>query len=170
MQNGEVYPWSGLRKCPRTFRASRMQSAWIGDEESVWQTEKPQFVWSCVTPSWSSRSYPKPMHTFLEHLNTIVRTSPIISRFAVASDLNIPGLYLVHDFISTKEEEELLQAVDSRPWQSLSKRRVQHYGYECCYDIRNINTWHCLGELPSFVSPVLKKKYHHFQILRMLKI
>ncbi|XP_057762678.1 alkylated DNA repair protein ALKBH8 homolog isoform X3 [Arachis stenosperma] len=62
-----------------------------------------------------------------------------------ASELSIPGLYLVHNFISAKEEEELLQAVDSRPWNSLSKRRVQHYGYEFRYDIRNVNTRHCLG-------------------------
>ncbi|KAK7252575.1 hypothetical protein RIF29_36624 [Crotalaria pallida] len=74
-----------------------------------------------------------------------------------ASDLSIPGIYLVHDFISAKEEEELLQAVDCRPWNSLSKRRVQHYGYEFCYDIRNVNTRHCLGELPSFVSPILER-------------
>ncbi|XP_057448873.1 alkylated DNA repair protein ALKBH8 homolog isoform X2 [Lotus japonicus] len=74
-----------------------------------------------------------------------------------ASDLNIPGVYLVHDFITAQEEEELLQAVDCRPWNSLAKRRVQHYGYEFRYDTRNVNTKHRLGELPSFVSPVLER-------------
>ncbi|XP_004512339.1 alkylated DNA repair protein ALKBH8 homolog isoform X2 [Cicer arietinum] len=74
-----------------------------------------------------------------------------------ASDLNIPGIYLVHDFVSAKEEEDLLQAVDSRPWNCLAKRRVQHYGYEFCYDIRNVNTKRCLGELPSFLSPTLER-------------
>lgn len=74
-----------------------------------------------------------------------------------ASDLNIPGLYLLHDFVSATEEEELLQSVDSRPWNSLAKRRVQHYGYEFCYDIRNVNTKRCLGELPSFLSPILER-------------
>lgn len=84
----------------------------------------------------------------------------------VASDLNIPGLYLWHDFVNAKEErvrvstfysdtfqlvcyfvtlrflkelfffiQELLAAVDDRPWNNLSKRRVQHYGYEFCYDV-----------------------------------
>ncbi|KAF3942930.1 hypothetical protein CMV_030463 [Castanea mollissima] len=75
----------------------------------------------------------------------------------VASDLNIPGLYLVHDFVSTKEEEELLASIDERPWKSLAKRRVQHYGYEFCYETRNVNTRQHLGELPSFVSPILEK-------------
>lgn len=75
----------------------------------------------------------------------------------VASDLNIPGLYLWHDFVNAKEERELLAAVDDRPWNNLSKRRVQHYGYEFCYDTRNVNTKEQLGELPSFVSSILKR-------------
>ncbi|KAJ7953307.1 alkylated DNA repair protein alkB-like 8 [Quillaja saponaria] len=74
-----------------------------------------------------------------------------------ASELNIPGIYLVHDFVSSEEEEVLLQAVDGRPWKGLSKRRVQHYGYEFCYDTRNVNTRHRLGELPPFVSPILQR-------------
>ncbi|KAL5550640.1 hypothetical protein UlMin_000816 [Ulmus minor] len=75
----------------------------------------------------------------------------------MASELNIPGLYLLHDFVSVKEEEELLAAVDERPWKNLSKRRVQHYGYEFCYETRNVNTKQQLGELPSFVSPLLER-------------
>ncbi|KAH6820413.1 RNA-binding family protein [Perilla frutescens var. hirtella] len=74
-----------------------------------------------------------------------------------ASDLDIPGLYLMHDFVTAQEEQELLAAVDNRPWSRLAKRRVQHYGYEFCYDIRNVNTSQHLGELPSFMSPVLER-------------
>ncbi|CAA0812022.1 RNA-binding (RRM/RBD/RNP motifs) family protein [Striga hermonthica] len=74
-----------------------------------------------------------------------------------ASDLDIPGLHLVHDFVTDKEEQELLAAVDVRPWQHLAKRRVQHYGYAFCYDIRNVNTNQYMGELPSFLSPVLQR-------------
>ncbi|KAL4592973.1 hypothetical protein LXL04_005982 [Taraxacum kok-saghyz] len=74
-----------------------------------------------------------------------------------ASELNIPGIYLIHDFVSPQEEEQLLAAVDVRPWHSLAKRRVQHYGYEFRYDIRNVNTQHRLGELPSFVACILDK-------------
>ncbi|XP_027360155.1 alkylated DNA repair protein ALKBH8 homolog isoform X2 [Abrus precatorius] len=86
-----------------------------------------------------------------------VLSSDLVPVSLTASDLSIPGIYLVHDFLSAKEEEELLQTVDCRPWNSLSKRRVQHYGYEFCYDTRNVNTRHCLGELPSFVSPILER-------------
>ncbi|XP_010097769.2 alkylated DNA repair protein ALKBH8 homolog [Morus notabilis] len=74
-----------------------------------------------------------------------------------ALELNIPGLYLVHDFVSLQEEQELLAAVDERPWKHLAKRRVQHYGYEFCYQTRNVDSKQQLGELPSFVSPVLEK-------------
>ncbi|KAK1372438.1 alkylated DNA repair protein alkB-like [Heracleum sosnowskyi] len=73
------------------------------------------------------------------------------------SDMNIPGICLIHDFITIEEEKELLAAVDSRPWKSLAKRRVQHYGYEFCYSTRNVNTNQHLGELPSFLSPVLDR-------------
>ncbi|XP_071705507.1 alkylated DNA repair protein ALKBH8 homolog [Rutidosis leptorrhynchoides] len=74
-----------------------------------------------------------------------------------ASELNIPGIYLIHDFVSVQEEQQLLAAVDSRTWHSLAKRRVQHYGYEFRYDIRNVNTQHRLGELPLFVKHILEK-------------
>ncbi|KAK9928326.1 hypothetical protein M0R45_025469 [Rubus argutus] len=37
------------------------------------------------------------------------------------SELNIPGLYLFHDFVTANEEEELLAAVDERPWKILQK-------------------------------------------------
>lgn len=31
--------------------------------------------------------------------------------------------------------QELLAEVDDRPWKSLAKRRVQHYGYEFLYEV-----------------------------------
>ncbi|GAV73055.1 2OG-FeII_Oxy_2 domain-containing protein [Cephalotus follicularis] len=71
-----------------------------------------------------------------------------------ASVLNIPGLYLLHDFVSAKEEQA---RIDVGSWKSLSKRRVQHYGYEFCYDTRNVDTKQHLGELPSFVSPIIER-------------
>ncbi|XP_010518968.1 PREDICTED: alkylated DNA repair protein alkB homolog 8 isoform X2 [Tarenaya hassleriana] len=75
----------------------------------------------------------------------------------VDSELHIPGLFLVHDFVSAEEEQQLLAAVDARPWIGLAKRRVQHYGYEFCYGTRNVDTKKRLGELPSFVSPILER-------------
>lgn len=74
-----------------------------------------------------------------------------------ASDLGIPGIHLLHDFVTPAQEQELLAAVDARPWKSLAKRRVQHYGYEFLYETRNVNAKHFLGGLPSFVSSILNQ-------------
>ncbi|CAL9028557.1 unnamed protein product [Prunus brigantina] len=85
------------------------------------------------------------------------RVNDSVAVSLLASELNIPGLYLMHDFVTAKEEEEFLAAVDERPWKNLSKRRVQHYGYEFCYETRNVDSRKNLGELPAFVSPILER-------------
>ncbi|XP_073220363.1 alkylated DNA repair protein ALKBH8 homolog isoform X4 [Cicer arietinum] len=72
------------------------------------------------------------------------------------SELGGRSLYIRYSVLQPNPQD-LLQAVDSRPWNCLAKRRVQHYGYEFCYDIRNVNTKRCLGELPSFLSPTLER-------------
>ncbi|XP_058086626.1 alkylated DNA repair protein ALKBH8 homolog isoform X2 [Magnolia sinica] len=86
-----------------------------------------------------------------------VPTDDSISVSSVASELGIPGIHLVHDFITADEEQALLAAVDERPWKRLAKRRVQHYGYEFLYETRNVDAKQFLGELPLFVSPILEK-------------
>lgn len=50
---------------------------------------------------------------------------------ATAEELGIPGLVLAHDFVSQREEQQLLAAIDANEggWVSLAKRRVQHYGF-----------------------------------------
>jgi ubiquinone/menaquinone biosynthesis C-methylase UbiE len=40
----------------------------------------------------------------------------------------IPGLLVVHNFITEEEESDLIVALDNRPWISQLSRRVQHYG------------------------------------------
>lgn len=77
--------------------------------------------------------------------------------FTVSSEMGIPGIFLIHDFVSEQEEHELLAAVDERPWQGLMKRRVQHYGYEFMYKTRNIDTKQYLGQLPVFLSQMLNR-------------
>ncbi|XP_031503381.1 alkylated DNA repair protein ALKBH8 homolog [Nymphaea colorata] len=86
-----------------------------------------------------------------------VKTEKPVPVSLVASDLGIPGIYLWPEFVSKEEEKELLAAVDGRLWKNLAKRRVQHYGYEFLYETRNVDAKKYLGELPSFVCPVLDK-------------
>ncbi|MQL99219.1 hypothetical protein Taro_031939 [Colocasia esculenta] len=74
-----------------------------------------------------------------------------------AAELGVPGVFLVKDFVTAGEEQELVAAVDAGPWKRLAKRRVQHYGYEFLYETRNVDWKQSLGELPSFVSSVLER-------------
>ncbi|CAN6487033.1 unnamed protein product [Victoria cruziana] len=86
----------------------------------------------------------------------VKKEKPVLVSY-VASDLGIPGIYLWHEFVSEGVEKELLAAVADRPWKRLAKRKVQHYGYEFLYETRNVDAKKYLGELPSFVAPVLDK-------------
>jgi alkylated DNA repair protein alkB family protein 8 len=63
---------------------------------------------------------------------------------------NVPGLYLIEEFITEDEEKKLAEAIDKQDWYKLSNRRVQHYGYEFIYGANNINKNNKIGELPSF--------------------
>ncbi|MCO5574040.1 hypothetical protein L7F22_027818 [Adiantum nelumboides] len=77
--------------------------------------------------------------------------------FEEASEMGIPDLYLFKNFVGECEEQELLAAVDEQPWQALSKRRVQHYGYEFQYKIRNVDVMQHMGKLPEFTDMIVKK-------------
>lgn len=41
----------------------------------------------------------------------------------------VPGLIMVEDILSKKEEAELLVKIDEGKWEKLNNRRVQHHGY-----------------------------------------
>eukprot|EP00898_Chlorokybus_atmophyticus_P003773 jgi/Chlat1/4397/Chrsp29S04535 len=66
----------------------------------------------------------------------------------------IQGLRLYKDFITEDEEKMLLAEVGQREWQHLAKRRVQHYGFEFQYKIRNVDVSESLGVLPEFTHPI----------------
>uniref|UniRef100_A0A7I4EC52 tRNA (carboxymethyluridine(34)-5-O)-methyltransferase n=1 Tax=Physcomitrium patens TaxID=3218 RepID=A0A7I4EC52_PHYPA len=77
--------------------------------------------------------------------------------FTSSADVGVPGLTLYTDFVTLSEEQELLREVDERSWQTLAKRRVQHYGYEFLYKTRNVDLSQKLGELPASLEPLLNK-------------
>lgn len=88
------------------------------------------------------------------------------STFPIANyKINVPGLYILDDFISTEEEEILVKNIDQNEWTKLSNRRVQHYGYEFIYGANNVNKNKKIGELPSFGSNLSQSKhYFYFRI------
>ncbi len=62
----------------------------------------------------------------------------------------IVGLELYPNFITEKEEKELVHSIDNSPWLNDLKRRVQHYGYKYDYRARKIDNSLYLGELPNW--------------------
>ena len=62
------------------------------------------------------------------------------------------GLELKENFITSAKEENLLKEIDSRPWLTDLKRRVQHYGYKYDYKIKGRLDY--LGEIPDFLKQI----------------
>lgn len=63
----------------------------------------------------------------------------------------VSGLYLSFDFITQEEENYLLFSIDSNPWLTDLKRRVQHYGYKYDYKARKIDQSYFIGEIPTWM-------------------
>jgi alkylated DNA repair dioxygenase AlkB len=62
------------------------------------------------------------------------------------------GLELKANYITLAKEQELIAIIDSLPWLSDLKRRVQHYGFKYDYKVRgNLQK---LGELPEFLKKI----------------
>lgn len=69
----------------------------------------------------------------------------------------IPGLHYAPDVLTEDEQRGLLQQVDSQPWLTDLKRRVQHYGYKYDYRARRIDHEMFVGTLPSFARDVAQR-------------
>lgn len=70
---------------------------------------------------------------------------------------DIVGLEIYPDFITTREEKELLDSIDNAPWLNDLKRRVQHYGYKYNYRARKIDNSLYLGKLPGWSENLIQK-------------
>lgn len=64
----------------------------------------------------------------------------------------IPGLYILDDFVTEAESNELIQSLDSNKWSKLLNRRVQHYGFEFKYGTNNVNAEDQMGQMPPFLD------------------
>lgn len=65
---------------------------------------------------------------------------------------NPQGLSLIPEFISTDEEQKLINLVDSSDWLGDLRRRVQHYGWKYDYRSRSIQPSSYLGPLPEWAD------------------
>jgi alkylated DNA repair dioxygenase AlkB len=64
----------------------------------------------------------------------------------------IPGLTLIHDYLSPIEQEMLLAEIDAQPWLGQLRRRVQHHGYRYDYKRRSVDPSMHLGPLPCWLQ------------------
>lgn len=69
-----------------------------------------------------------------------------------SSEMTIPGLSYIPEYISQQEEVELIRTIDAQPWITELKRRVQHYGYRYDYKARSVTPESYLGPLPEWLS------------------
>ena len=76
-----------------------------------------------------------------------------------AEDLcdEVPGLVYRPDFISQSKETELVELIDSTPWRTDLKRRVQHYGWRYDYKQRRIDESMRIGPLPDWAQELAQK-------------
>lgn len=84
----------------------------------------------------------------------------------------IEGLYIIPEFISEIEEEQLKRAVDASTWsgvtESKNSRRVQHYGYKYVYTAQYVNPKDSIGSLPDW-STALEQKICNIPIVKQLQ-
>ena len=70
---------------------------------------------------------------------------------------DVPGLKYVPDFISEREEEKLVEAIDAADWSSELQRRVQHYGWRYDYRARQIDASMRIGPLPEWAVRLARR-------------
>lgn len=72
------------------------------------------------------------------------------------TQVTIPGLIVINDFVSKEEEDQLIKYLDSQKWIKLMNRRVQHFGFEFVYGANNVNKTKEIQPLPSTDSEIYK--------------
>ncbi len=64
----------------------------------------------------------------------------------------ISGLTYIADFIDAATEAVLIQTIDTQPWITELKRRVQHYGWRYDYKARSVTNNLRIGVLPDWLQ------------------
>ena len=64
----------------------------------------------------------------------------------------IGGLRYVEDFLSAREQERVIQAIDASSWRNDLQRRVQHYGWRYDYKARVVTRNMRIGPFPPWLQ------------------
>ena len=79
--------------------------------------------------------------------------------YSIVEVAEIIGLKYIPNFITQTEHNFLLEQIDSQPWLSDLKRRVQHYGYKYNYKARAIDNSLHIGSLPDWALHLASRLY-----------
>ncbi|MFD4137814.1 alpha-ketoglutarate-dependent dioxygenase AlkB [Streptomyces sp. NPDC058572] len=60
-------------------------------------------------------------------------------------DTGVPGLLCTADWLTAESCRELLSEIDSEPWSTELRRRVQHYGHRYDYGSRSVSADHTVS-------------------------
>ncbi len=80
---------------------------------------------------------------------------------------SVPGLRYIPNYLSTHEQEDLMEIIDQQPWLADLKRRVQQYGYRYDYKGRRVDPDLYLGPLPEWLLP-LAARVHRDELIETL--
>ena len=72
----------------------------------------------------------------------------------------IHGLTYIPNFIDKLEVKNFIDSINSEPWLSDIKRRVQHYGYKYDYKARSIDYSMFIGQLPSWAMTMAQRLFN----------
>lgn len=67
------------------------------------------------------------------------------------------GLTCIPNFIGVTTESELIQIIDTQPWITELKRRVQHYGWRYDYKARGIGQDLRIGSIPDWLAGLCER-------------
>ena len=76
-----------------------------------------------------------------------------------SNSTEVPGLFLVENFITNDEEKNIVKEIDSN-WSNENyglKRRVQHYGWKYDYRSRRVNSDMRIGGLPPWAKTIANR-------------
>eukprot|EP01038_Epipyxis_sp_PR26KG_P008479 gene8479-11462_t len=76
---------------------------------------------------------------------------------SITSSIDIPGLQVIPEFITTTEEENLLNEIDSSIWKNTLTRRVQHYGFIFNYRTLMLDYTKATPPMPSSCTEIANK-------------
>ncbi len=64
----------------------------------------------------------------------------------------VSGLTYIPNFIDSTTESDLIKTIDTQPWITELKRRVQHYGWRYDYKARSVTNDIRIGALPDWLK------------------